>query len=383
MPINSNLQFEQASVYSDLGSLDAIRQQGLNDEKGALKKAAKEFEAFFMGMMLKSMRQASEVIGENSLTGSEEEKMFTGMMDEQLSVNLSQEGHLGIAELMMSQLTPQNFSSSKRFQNKESTNNSSEKIGLEKPGTTQVDGNQLGKYRAQPIRNDKATSIETTSINQTLQNEVDKFQKETRDITAIINSNVLDPIKKQSIETVKTSIVIKTEKVEAIKPEKKSLFDEVSQFVSTLLPLAKNAAEKLSLDPRILIAQAALETGWGKFIMHDDSGEPGFNLFGIKAGSSWTGDSIKIDTLEVEQQEFKKVNASFRKYQGFNQSFDDYVNFIKQNPRYSKAVQAADNVKNYVEQLQQSGYATDPNYANKIMRIFKNDVLQNIDLDVD
>lgn len=338
MPININQQFEQASIYSDLGSLNSIREQGLSDEYGAVKKAAKEFEAFFMNMMLKSMRQSAAVLGENSLTGSEEEKMFIGMMDEQMSADLSQQGHLGIADLMMSQL-------SKQYQ-KESVTESSFNNTRVETKTVDVPRPKLEEKTSKTVA-PELTNKEVKSV------EVNK----------IINK----------VESKKIA-------VEMVKPEKKSLFNEVTDFISGLLPYAQKAAEKLNVDPRVLIAQAALETGWGKFIMHDESGKPGFNLFGIKAGKNWSGDSIKINTLEVENQQFKKVNASFRKYEGFSESFDDYVSFLKQNPRYQKAIESADNANEYVKQLQASGYATDPNYANKIMKIFEYSDLQKVDV---
>lgn len=357
MPINNNLQFEQASIYSDLGSLDAIRKQGLTDESGAIKKAAKEFEAFFMNMMLKSMRQASVVVGDNSLTGSEAEKMFTGMMDEQLSVNLSQQGHLGIADLMISQLSGQS----------KTENNDTDKNVKE-----------LSYYREFPvsrITNNSFSAVKQEQ-NKTISSmaEISADRIKSTPVVALKNQTIKPKAAAANIEIKNIIATIK----ETVKPEKKSLFAEVTDFVSTLLPLAKQAAEKLSVDPRLLIAQAALETGWGKFIMHDESGNPGFNLFGIKTGKNWSGESININTLEVEDQQFKKINASFRKYQNFSESFDDYVSFLKQNPRYQKVLDSANDAKEYVKQLQVSGYATDPDYANKIMRIFREAVLHSV-----
>lgn len=334
MPMNSSSldlspQLQQASIYSDLNSLDSIRKMGRTDEAGAMKKAAKEFEAFFMNMMLKSMRQSSEVIGENPLTGSPQEKMFTAMMDEQMAVDLSQKGLLGIADLMMSQF----------YQAKGKTPGSPEMLNAPLP---QFSGNVPAAHSlSSQVAAAKALQTENIAPARLPEHAPKAEQK----------------------------------KIEKVKVEKKALFSQAEEFISSLLPYAKNAARKLDLDPKLLIAQAALETGWGKFIMHDDAGKPGYNLFGIKAGKSWQGESIKIDTLEVENQQFKKVKASFRKYQNFAQSFDDYVDFVKQDPRYSKAVSLRKKPAEYIEQLQKSGYATDPNYASKIMSIFKENIL--------
>ena len=381
MPINTNQQFEQASIYSDLGSLNSIREQGLSDEYGAVKKAAKEFEAFFMNMMLKTMRQSAEVIGDNSLTGSEEEKMFIGMMDEQMSADLSQQGHLGIADLMMSQLSRQFETDNK---NEAGTVFENERVQRKNSHFPNTAATHLTPKTTTP---EAVTSVSMIPIVSTptkvpaarTDDEVSKLEGVNSQRIGLTNT---DKVVGKDRLTQDEALTHCSNSANLVKPEKKSLFDEVSDFITDLLPAAQSAAEKLNVDPRILIAQAALETGWGKFVMHDESGQPGFNLFGIKAGSNWSGDSIKINTLEVENQEFKKVNASFRKYEGFNESFEDYVNFIKQNPRYQKALALAHNAQDYVKELQASGYATDPNYANKIMRIFKESSLQEIDIEI-
>ena len=369
METNTTSHLDQASIYSDLNSLDKIRQLGQKDEVAAIKKAAQEFEAFFMNMMLKSMRQASEVIGDDSMFGSEQEKMFTGMMDEQMAVNLSQAGHLGIAELMMSQLgrkeppetNPKNIDSF--VGNRTATNNldlntqiNDSRIQL----STSVSPAQMNPAQAGPVQSNPALA---SPVSEQVKKVVEQ----------IVSSDLTEINPSKPVEVSAPTIA----------PEKKSLFDSAQSFVSMLLPYAQKAAEKLNIDPRVLISQAALETGWGKFIMHDEQGKPGFNLFGIKANSNWQGDSIKIDTLEVIENQVKKIKASFRKYESFAQSFEDYVDFISTQPRYQKAVESSHEPKTFTEQLQSSGYATDPEYSNKIMRIFNEDVMQNIAPDSD
>ncbi|WP_444994906.1 flagellar assembly peptidoglycan hydrolase FlgJ [Aliikangiella sp. IMCC44359] len=333
---------DQASIYSDLNSLDNIRRQGLTDEQGAIKKAAKEFEAFFMNMMLKSMRQASAVIGEDSPFSSQQEKMFIGMLDEQMSVNLSQDGHFGIAEMMIAQLSQKNSDTEKpsKFP--------------ERAAVSRIDNAHVVK----------GTKPLTYSSRDALVSVEKAIEKNTVAINSIKNKQL--DVKKYE-QAVNAKVMVEQPKLQ---PEKKAVFKNIKEFVSTLLPYAKKAAQKLSVDPKLLIAQAALETGWGKFIMHDGEGKPGHNLFGIKASNRWQGEKINIDTLEVDNQAFKKVNASFRKYNSFAESFDDYVDFVTQNPRYQKAVEAAENANEYINELQNSGYATDPDYAEKILRIF-------------
>lgn len=333
---NTSLQFEQASIHSDLNSLNAIRKQGLGDEIGALKKASKEFEAYFLNLMLKSMRQAGEVVGDDSMMGSQQEKMFISMLDEQMSVDLSQKGLLGIADLMMQQLVQK------------------------QPKTDDV---------AQTIARTKTTSTHKAVIHNTV-NHITK-NRVTENLAVEKLNQEKSPLANSSANQ-SANLVNQIEVAQKLeKPEKKVLFSKASEFISALQPYAKKAAESLNLDPNVLIAQAALETGWGKFIIHDAKGQPSFNLFGVKAGRFWQGEKVKISTLEVESGKFKPVNASFRKYQNIAESFDDYVNFIQHNSRYENALNAAKDSYQYVKQLQISGYATDPNYANKIISILK------------
>ncbi len=348
----------QASIYSDLNSLDKIRQQGLVDESGAIKQAAKEFESFFLNLMLKSMRQASEVIGADSMMGSQQEKMYTGMLDEQLSVDLSHRGSLGISEMLIEQL---------------SRNGGVAKLTDE----LAVHLDKIKKDGASTAVSESTSGSSVKESQQAETPELSLFANIKQSLEKQVSEkHISENVQLTELTTDKVSSV-QTEEVALQKPEKKALFNQITDFIEKMLPHAEKAAKKLNIDPRILVAQAALETGWGKFIMHDGKGKPGFNLFGIKADAGWQGESIKIDTLEVENQQFKKVNASFRKYLDFSDSFEDYVNFVKNNPRYEDAVNSTSNPESYVKKLQSSGYATDPNYAKKIMRIFSSEVLQN------
>jgi len=137
-------------------------------------------------------------------------------------------------------------------------------------------------------------------------------------------------------------------------------------FVEKLWPWAMEAAKRLGLKPQALIAQAALETGWGQHLMRKTDGSPSNNLFGIKADKRWGGDRVSVDTLEFEQGVSVKKRAHFRSYDSFRQSFEDYVNFLQSSPRYRGALSATADTGRYFTALQEAGYATDPEYARKI-----------------
>lgn len=142
------------------------------------------------------------------------------------------------------------------------------------------------------------------------------------------------------------------------------------EFVAQLLPHAEQAGRALGLDPKALLAQAALETGWGKHMIRKPNGESAFNAFGIKADKSWQGERVRVATLEYSGSTARREQAQFRAYRSFAESFADYARFIKSNPRYQEALAAADNINNYWQALQAAGYATDPAYAQKLASIY-------------
>jgi flagellar protein FlgJ len=144
----------------------------------------------------------------------------------------------------------------------------------------------------------------------------------------------------------------------------------IDNFVKSIWPKAKEAASVIGLDPKILMAQAALETGWGKFIAKDADGSSSNNLFNVKTGSNKEFDSVKVNTTEYISDTPINMTQSFRKYSTVEQSFNDYVSLIKGSERYQNALANAGIPELYVKELHKAGYATDPKYSNKIMSIY-------------
>lgn len=149
----------------------------------------------------------------------------------------------------------------------------------------------------------------------------------------------------------------------------KSMFASADEFIATMLPMAQKAAERIGVDARYLVAQAALETGWGKSIIRQQDGGSSHNLFGIKTGSRWDGASARALTTEYEGGKAVKEIAAFRSYSSFEQSFHDYVSFLQGNDRYQNALDSAANPERFMQELQRAGYATDPQYARKVAQI--------------
>jgi peptidoglycan hydrolase FlgJ len=141
------------------------------------------------------------------------------------------------------------------------------------------------------------------------------------------------------------------------------------EFLRTMRPHAELAAREIGVDPDALLAQAALETGWGRSVPSNANGECSFNLFGIKAGSQWSGATVSVPTLEFESGIPVRKVQRFRSYDSPADSFRDYAALIRDSSRYASVRGAGDNVEAFASALQQGGYATDPSYAQKIAAV--------------
>ncbi len=183
------------------------------------------------------------------------------------------------------------------------------------------------------------------------------------------------PIQRQQLKT--TAVPVQSDAVEKPLISAPTLTSKEA-FVETLRIPAQQAAKVLGVDANALLAQAALETGWGKSVIKMADGRSSFNLFNIKAHSSWTGKQVTKNTLEFDGATAKQEKARFRAYDSYQESFNDYVHFIKDNPRYQQAIKQSAHVEQYMQELQTAGYATDPAYKDKVMRIYQDKVFSRV-----
>lgn len=181
------------------------------------------------------------------------------------------------------------------------------------------------------------------------------------------------PIQSPMIETAALSIDPDDEA-----QNKKGTFNTPEEFVKKIWSSAKIAAKLIGATPEILIAQAALETNWGKNIIPAGGNGSTHNLFNIKADSSWNNKAVLIDSLEQRNGVLVKEKSHFRSYGSYIESFMDYVTFLKQNNRYTDSLNKAGNPEQFVNALQSAGYATDSNYADKILKIFSSKNFQGL-----
>jgi flagellar protein FlgJ len=142
-----------------------------------------------------------------------------------------------------------------------------------------------------------------------------------------------------------------------------------SDFVTQHTEAATQAEATTGIPASFMIAQAAHETGWGKHEIRHQDGSTAHNLFGIKAGSNWTGDTVNVTTTEYSNGQPHKVVQKFRAYGSYAESFADYAKLMKDNPRYERVVASGSDAHSFASGLQKAGYATDPAYAQKLSRV--------------
>ncbi|WP_440941248.1 flagellar assembly peptidoglycan hydrolase FlgJ [Immundisolibacter sp.] len=156
-------------------------------------------------------------------------------------------------------------------------------------------------------------------------------------------------------------------------------YESPAAFVTQLWPHAQRVGRALGIDGRVILAQAALETGWGERMARTPDGRPSHNLFGIKA-HGWGGAVTTVPTLEFRDGALQREVAQFRAYGSPAEAFDDYLRFLTDNPRYRQALAAGD-ATGFARGLQAAGYATDPDYADKILGVMASPLLADLDGD--
>ena len=153
-------------------------------------------------------------------------------------------------------------------------------------------------------------------------------------------------------------------------------WESPQSFVRSIYPVAQRTAKSLGVPPETLVAQAALETGWGEHVLRRPDGRSSFNLFNIKAHGGWRGDTVRVSTLEYRDGVARREGADFRAYGSLDEAFTDYADFLRRQPRYADALNSGGDALHFLHGLQRAGYATDPAYAEKIRRIMESERLQ-------
>ncbi len=322
---------------ADLSSKFALDVQGVNqlrlDAKNAspeaLKQAAQQFEAVFMNMLMKSMREATP---QDGMFDSEQTRMYTSMLDQQLTQRMASRG-IGLAEVMVRQL--------------------SSALEVPPPG----EGAAPGTAPMTPA----AQGFPLNTPQNALQGDLDAL-------------GYSDPLRAKvpqgGMESYALGLVT-PQPLLAIPARSGEGPAHVEAFVQRLLPHAQAASASTGIPARFMLGQAALESGWGKAEIRGADGQNSHNLFGIKAGASWKGQTVDIVTTEYVNGKPQKQVDTFRAYDSYADSFRDYANLLRNNARYQNVLAQGHDAAGFAQGLQQAGYATDPNYAQKLMSVIR------------
>ena len=313
----------------DVQGVDALRRTVRSSPQEGMKQASKQFEVMFLQMMLKSMREATPP---ENMFSSSQEKTYTSMLDQQLSQNLSGRG-LGLAEAMFSQLSRTMGGNAAELA--PATGGSGQMPGAGPLGMSFMP-NAASLLSVAPLAA-PVTPVMPSMPALTRAPDLSFYEKTTAQAT--MSRSVLPQA-------------------------------HVEQFVSRMLPAAQRASQASGVPAQLIMAQAALESGWGKREIRAEDGKTSFNVFGIKADKSWKGPVVETTTTEYVNGAAQKTQARFRAYGSYEESFADYARFLTSNPRYANVLATPDAAA-AAHGLQRAGYATDPNYGGKLVRIME------------
>ncbi|MCL4633049.1 flagellar assembly peptidoglycan hydrolase FlgJ [Burkholderia sp.] len=305
----------------DVQGFDALRAQAKQSPQAGAKAVAGQFDAMFTQMMLKSMRDASP---DGGLFDSHTSKMYTSMLDQQLAQQMSTRG-IGVADALMKQLL--------RNAGVGAGSDTAADVGTGGIGGLGTAGNE-GSLAAM---NAMAKAYANAANNGALAG--------ARGYSA--GSALTPPLKGASG------------------------VQDADAFVDRLAGPAQAASATTGIPARFIVGQAALESGWGKREIRAADGSTSYNVFGIKANKGWTGRTVSALTTEYVDGTPRRVVAKFRAYDSYEHAMTDYANLLKNNPRYAGVLSASRSVEGFAHGMQKAGYATDPNYAKKLISIMQ------------
>ncbi len=303
----------QPSIF-DANGLAALKRQVKSNDPAALKAAAQQFEALFLQMVLKSMRDASPREG---LFDSDQTRLYESLLDQQLGQVMAAKGGSGLAAVIERQLTRANAEPSA------------------------VEGGLPLVPAATQYRLDAAPK----------------------------------PLPIKAPGDAAVQVLPRAAVTAPGKDAETSVSPTASEFVNKVWPYAVEASRSTGIPATFLVAQAALETGWGRSEPRRADGQPSYNLFGIKAGRGWTGPTVDASTTEYVDGSAQRQVEHFRAYGSYAEAFADYAKLITTSPRYAAVAGSADGIS-FARGLQKAGYASDPSYADKLVRIIGGQTLR-------
>ena len=366
-----NLTPGSASAAVDFGRFGALRSAANGpDQAAALAEVAKEFEAVFLGMMLKSARAA---MPQSGLLNSSRMDMFKDMFDQQIALTMAEQGALGIADAISRQMRPPTAPDAVSPDMNALSKGRTPLASRAAPSTSTVHGIADRGERAERI-SDNAAQATASSASADVPRPFAEFMPMNTHRPGAVRpghapfsaagptgvrfdrDGVADPFAAHAFK-------------DAAVTERGKVWPDTRQgmFLNQIWHAVTRTAHALGVPPEAIAAQAALETGWGGHVMLNDKGRSSHNLFGVKAGSGWQGSTVDVQTHEVIGGRMLRVRDTFRAYPSIEHALFDYQQLLMR-PRY-EAVRGQTDAQGFGQALSAAGYATDPDYAEKISTI--------------
>lgn len=297
----------------DVQSVTKLKGAVRQDDPKALKAAAQQFEAVFLQMVLKSMRAATPQEG---LFDSEQTRFYQELLDSQLAQVMSAQGGTGLASMLEKQFS--------------------------KSANAVVPPGEAGAF---PLEM-PATPFQLPQSGRSLQ-----LPQDNAPASLPLGDSPVRPLLQPG-----SALPAPTGNTAA------------QDFTRTMWPYAAAASQQTGIPPQFLVAHAALESGWGRSEPRLPDGRNSYNLFGIKAGANWTGPTASAATTEYVGGNAERRTERFRAYGSYAEAFADYANLLKSQPRYAQVLGMQD-AAGFARGLQSAGYATDPQYGDKLLRV--------------
>ncbi len=366
-----------SNFYLDFQHFGELKSMARNQSSDAAKQVAQQFEGLFVQQMLATMRSASKIEGSDSSSYME---FYQEMYDKQLAQTVAGQDRLGIARMLMQQMPSDVVKPTRDVASLlgDLTQSVSQKF-YQTPQFGQTQATQAPSFPLPPnqfFTNPIAAQVAASQVKPV----------PVRPTASVSQPIAPQPLATQPSRPSKADVIATAVSAnDFAEVERLALQDQVrnspnwhltSAFVADIWPKAQQAADQLGTSPKILVAQAALETGWGQHTLKHQNGRDSFNLFGIKAGPQWQGERLSRPSLEYRDGLLHNEVSSFRSYASNQQSLSDYVDFIHSNPRYQQALSHVNDDQNFIRSLHSSGYATDPAYADKVIDILNGDRLR-------
>ena len=326
----------------DVGSLESMKARARQSPQQTEAEVARQFEALFVQMMLRSMRSASFKTG---LFDSDQSRMMQSLHDEQLSLQMSEQRGLGLAEMLMAQM-----------QRTRAAHETAAALAAN-PSLANPAGLPVA---AAPAPAAGLPAFTPAAVPFRLHGNTASNPAASPAPGMI--ASVLNAVRHGTVQAARQGAELGRQGTGDVPAH-------VERFVRRLGDAAERVAQASGLPAKLILGQAALESGWGRQEIRHANGMPSHNLFGIKA-TGWQGRTAEVMTTEYVNGEPQRVKQSFRAYRSYDEGLSDYARLLTENPRYRDVVTARSEV-DAARKVQEAGYATDPRYAEKLIAIMQ------------